>query len=198
MYYSCLIWILRFSCSGISIECPYSGGSGLGICTLQVPGSLASWCLALGLGSLVSGGGSRGTSVEPRAVTVQASALQFSALRVPEVSAQEATLCLVRPGVTVCGVPVTDGRMLVVSPLWFSSLGVHSPHLPVVGGDNSYLIAFIQVFSCLWKKDLFGNSYSILANHGKLSFSPKKPTFKSHCSAWNEGGSERVKSACLS
>lgn len=43
--------------------------------------------------------------------------------------------------------------------------------------DNSCFVSFIHAFSCLWKKGLFGNSCSSLANHGNLSFKPKNKHF---------------------
>lgn len=137
---------------------------------------------------LVSGGGSRGiprlwvcrsllSSTRLHApLSLLRSLLSSTCLQAPaqppEVSAQDSTVFRsVPPGASVCKVPAAGGRgARGLTSLVFFSQGSLSSLASCLGLDNSCFVSYIHVFSCLWKKGLFGNSYSSLANRGNLAF----------------------------
>ena len=122
------------------------------------PGSLASPCLVLGLCSLGSGGGSRGTSAGPSVVSVWGSLPCRFPPSAAEVSAQEslapcssALFLLLVPQSAKC-LPCWWGCLWAHSPLWFPSLTSHSPHLTVVWCLTTAVLYLSSIFLVVYGK----------------------------------------------
>lgn len=107
---------------------------------------------------------------------VQVSALQYSALQIPAtqppvVSARESIgLRLVPPCVVVCKVLLAGLGCCMAHHFDPLLLGFTVLSCQLFGVHQQLLYIFHPLFSCLWQKDLFGNSYSILASLGNPSF----------------------------
>ena len=154
MCYSCLILLLRLCYSGISIECPYSGGSGLGTCTLPIPGVWLHdvWSSACAAWDQVEAPGeplqapvwSLCEGLCPADSRLQPLRSQLRSPSLPALRLGSSSLCHSRQSACPVG-GAACGFMPSLIP--FSHESQSSLDSCLVS-DNSCFISFIHIFSC--------------------------------------------------